>query len=545
MIRLTVREGGTTRTIRREADRLVLGTDPEGVVLAGAGISPRHCVVQAGRDGGAVVLDLGSREGTILRARRITRGTLEPGDVLTLGSVAVVVEEWRRTAPASAADGAPGGAAPAPAPDSLRTAAARGEVPREESFEEALFLAVRRSPPLLGSLAFHGAVALLLFLATPELPRGGGGRGSLQVFTAGMDLPGREEDAPREAPAPPARDDALLPTLPESTPDVLAGVDPVPRDSPFAASTETFSLPEDRNASNLGFGSGPRRDNRDNASAPVSFQGNPAFEGGQSVDLNRRAADLLAESLGGAARLDRRLSGLADGSRVLVVRGVYDHAEKVLGLLDQSHRVVSVEDLELLTLDADGFILFACGDEEPSAESVQHLRAFVEAGGFLCTTDWALESVVLRAFPGKLRSLHAGKKGIATRNEQVTFRLPSPAHPLVRGLREAEDGARWWIEDSAYPLEVVDTKGVTVLVESEEFRRRYRSGLLAVHFKVGKGEVLHLVGHVWQKEGNLKGAFGMQRILVNFLLRRAATIRPATDGEDGNAPAAVVTPEKR
>ncbi|MHC4820415.1 MAG: hypothetical protein ACYTDX_01685, partial [Planctomycetota bacterium] len=42
----------------------------------------------------------------------------------------------------------------------------------------------------------------------------------------------------------------------------------------------------------------------------------------------------------------------------------------------------------------------------------------------------------------------------------------------------------------------------------------------------GKGKVLHLLGHAWQKQGNLKGTYGMQRIVLNFLLDRGRTLPP-------------------
>jgi hypothetical protein len=40
---------------------------------------------------------------------------------------------------------------------------------------------------------------------------------------------------------------------------------------------------------------------------------------------------------------------------------------------------------------------------------------------------------------------------------------------------------------------------------------------VAVTFKHGKGRVVHALGHMYQKEGNLRGAYAMQRLLLNFL----------------------------
>jgi len=72
-------------------------------------------------------------------------------------------------------------------------------------------------------------------------------------------------------------------------------------------------------------------------------------------------------------------------------------------------------------------------------------------------------------------------------------------------------------------VEVLDRSRVTVLAESSEFKKRYRSGVLAATFAFGKGKVLHLLGHAWQKEGNLKGTYALQRMILNFFVDRAAT----------------------
>ena len=38
------------------------------------------------------------------------------------------------------------------------------------------------------------------------------------------------------------------------------------------------------------------------------------------------------------------------------------------------------------------------------------------------------------------------------------------------------------------------------------------------NFGKGKGRVLHMLGHVYQMEGNLKGTFSAQRLMANFLI---------------------------
>ena len=62
------------------------------------------------------------------------------------------------------------------------------------------------------------------------------------------------------------------------------------------------------------------------------------------------------------------------------------------------------------------------------------------------------------------------------------------------------------------------TSDVEVLIESDDLKERYGVSSVAVTFRFGKGRVLHMLGHIYQMEGNLKGTFSTQRMMANFLL---------------------------
>ena len=57
-----------------------------------------------------------------------------------------------------------------------------------------------------------------------------------------------------------------------------------------------------------------------------------------------------------------------------------------------------------------------------------------------------------------------------------------------------------------------------VLITSDDLKARYGVSDVAATFRYGKGRVLHMLGHVYQKEGNLKGTFSAQRLMANFLI---------------------------
>src|SRR5205823_2815406 len=80
-----------------------------------------------------------------------------------------------------------------------------------------------------------------------------------------------------------------------------------------------------------------------------------------------------------------------------------------------------------------------------------------------------------------------------------------------------EEVSRWWLEDSSIPFVVENKTEVEVLAQSADLERKHGSKLVAVTFKYGQGRVVHALGHMFQKEGNLRGAYAMQRLLLNFL----------------------------
>lgn len=511
MIRMTVREGGTVRSVRLAGARVEIGSDPSaGLRLAAPGVSPRHCVLRGLRRG-FEVLDRDSREGTILDGTRVSRAAVRAGSVLTLGSASLVLEELTL-------EGAPLLPAPGEPLRDLPFLHPRAGAPRPpEPFEIQLYRAVRRSPPVLASVGIHAAAALLALLLVP--PAAAAPRVPASIAIAADRTVERERDAaplpeaealpferepvrdPPEAPPPP-EDDRLLP--------------PPPRD---LLPPDSLRRP-DFDAAVISIGAKRAKE----PEKAVAFEGNPSFDADGSGDANRRAAGLVLGGLGGEGGGDRALLRRLDARKVLVVRGTYDRVEDTLALLGIRHDTLTPEEVAVAPLPPDAILVVDCDADPLPPDACRAVRAFVHSGGYLCTTDWGLENVLEKSFPGILRSLARDGAGLSTQNEVVKMRVSAPGHALVRGIRAVSDDAAWWVEDQAHPVEVVDRERVTVLAESAEFRKRYRSGVLAATFGFGKGKVLHLLGHAWQKEGNLKGTYALQRMILNFLVDRAGTL---------------------
>jgi hypothetical protein len=178
-------------------------------------------------------------------------------------------------------------------------------------------------------------------------------------------------------------------------------------------------------------------------------------------------------------------------SDVVVVAGEYDHVESVLCALDVPHVVVSTAEVERLTLRPEQLLIVNCPGRV-SAAAVTRIRAFVEAGGSLFTTDWALKHVIEPAFPGVLAFDKA-----PTRDDVVRIEVLDAENIYLQGVLEGQDDPQWWLEASSYPISVVDEERVEVLITSRELGERYGERPVAVWFRWGEGDVFHMISHYY------------------------------------------------
>lgn len=152
------------------------------------------------------------------------------------------------------------------------------------------------------------------------------------------------------------------------------------------------------------------------------------------------------------------------------------------------------------------------------------LRAFVQEGGSLLTSDWGV-TLLEDAFPGTVWYADT-----LSRNS-TPLTIPSEArdHPLLRqtllggdAVTQALSGrtVRWEIDPGSHQV-AVDEKEATVLAQGTILGE---NGAVAVTFRpvVGPGapgRVLHLVSHIKIQQDKY-GDFALQNLFLNVLLER-------------------------
>ena len=181
-------------------------------------------------------------------------------------------------------------------------------------------------------------------------------------------------------------------------------------------------------------------------------------------------------------------------AEVVVVRGSADHMEQVLRRAGMRFAVVDPADLPQLPLHNQQVLMVNCTGEM-SAPARERVRRFVNAGGFLYTTDHAVANLLQVAFPGYVK--FNGKT-----TEEVIFPMQTSGDRGLLAKIGTSGHPRWELAGGGYLFDVVDPQKVEVLMKSKEVAERYKSsGVIGVRFKVGDGQVIHASGHFYTQPG--------------------------------------------
>jgi len=185
---------------------------------------------------------------------------------------------------------------------------------------------------------------------------------------------------------------------------------------------------------------------------------------------------------------------------VVVVAGIYDHVESVLEALEVPHTVIGTHDVERIELRPEQLLIVNCPGVV-SGVAITRIRAFVEAGGSLFTTDWALKHVVEPAFPGVLAFSKA-----PTPDDVVRIEVRDADNIYLQGVLDGQDDPQWWLEASSYPISILDKERVEVLITSRELGEKYGESPVAVWFRWGEGDVFHMISHYYLQRTELRTA---------------------------------------
>lgn len=173
---------------------------------------------------------------------------------------------------------------------------------------------------------------------------------------------------------------------------------------------------------------------------------------------------------------------------VIQVKGRWDDSGRTLRALGIQYERVGSGDLEDMSFDNVKVLIVDCAGSVPR-ESLQRIRDFVARGGYLLATDWALDNLVEKAFPGYVE--YDRKKNA----EAIYDAYVVNPEPVL--FANAVTNAHWKMDEASHLMRVLKPGSVRVLARSRKLEKEDPGGqgVLAVTFPFGKGYVMHTVGH--------------------------------------------------
>jgi hypothetical protein len=210
------------------------------------------------------------------------------------------------------------------------------------------------------------------------------------------------------------------------------------------------------------------------------------------------AGDILRRVMEKERPDDARLLDDTGKDDVVIVSGSYDRVQDVFGILQVPYHLFEPAAVSRLRLRPDQLLIINCPGQI-DGRGVLVVRAFVEGGGSLFTTDWALRHVLEPAFPGVVAYNNRPTGDDVVRLDEV-----SHDNPVLEDVLKEGDDPQWWLEGSSYPIRILAPERVKVLISSKELARKYGESPVAILFHHGAGEIFHMISHYYLQRTELR-----------------------------------------
>lgn len=199
---------------------------------------------------------------------------------------------------------------------------------------------------------------------------------------------------------------------------------------------------------------------------------------------------------------------------VVVLKGQWDDSSKTLKKFEIPHVRMGGGKIANFPLNETKVVIVDCAGDLPNAAR-QKLRDFVMRGGYLLSTDWALNNFTGPTFIGQSgREYIEWNKGVNKRD--IVDATACDTDPVL--FAHAVTNAHWKLDQDSHLIRILNRDAVRVLATSSQLVQDDpdRAGVLAVVFPFGRGYVMHMTGHF---DNNAKIAIG------NFLPDPAPVIK--------------------
>ena len=212
----------------------------------------------------------------------------------------------------------------------------------------------------------------------------------------------------------------------------------------------------------------------------------------------KAAATITREQLRRDAPERARTLDEVEASDVVVVAGCYDHVESVLGALEVPHVLVQPEQVDR---------------PRAAARAAAHRQLPGPGLGRGDRPHPPLRRGRREPVHHRLGAQARHRAGVPRRarlqrrptpDDVVRIEVRDHDNIYLQGVLDGQDDPQWWLEGSSYPITVLDTERVQVLITSRELGEKYGEAPVAVWFRWGEGDVFHMISHYYLQRTELR-----------------------------------------
>ncbi|MFX1566980.1 MAG: hypothetical protein ACFFCV_01285 [Promethearchaeota archaeon] len=185
-------------------------------------------------------------------------------------------------------------------------------------------------------------------------------------------------------------------------------------------------------------------------------------------------------------------------SSIIIVTGAYDKIELVLEMIKVPFILIEPHEVSQIELRADQILIINCPGNV-NDDALPKIKEFVKSGGFLFTTDWALQNILEKIFP---RFLKYNQR--PTGDDCVRVEILDKSNKFLEGLFDEKSDPIWWLESSSYPIQILDKSQIKLLIVSKEMQEKYGEAPIVITFDYGEGTVLHMTSHYYLQRAELR-----------------------------------------
>ena len=185
-------------------------------------------------------------------------------------------------------------------------------------------------------------------------------------------------------------------------------------------------------------------------------------------------------------------------SSIIIAAGSYDKIELVLEMINVPFILIQPHEVSQIELNPEQILIINCPGNV-NDDALPKIKEFVEKGGFLFTTDWALLNILEKIFP---RYLKYNQR--PTADDCVRVEVLDKTNKFLEGLFNEEADPIWWLEGSSYPIQILDKTRIRLLIVSKEMQEKYGEDPIVITFDFGEGTVLHMTSHYYLQRAELR-----------------------------------------